>query len=51
MTKLTFGEIYYDDGAHYVGELDFDLPSGRGTMTLADGRSKTCEWYNGNVVE
>ncbi len=51
MTKLTFGEIYYDDGAHYVGELDFDLPFGRGTMTLADGRSKTCEWYNGNVVE
>lgn len=51
MTKLKLGEIYYDDGAHYVGELHFDLPFGKGTMTLADGSSKTCEWYNGNVVE
>ena len=45
---LNFGEIFYEDGAHYKGELDFDLPYGKGTMTLSDGKSKTCEWYYGN---
>jgi len=49
--KLTLGEIYYDDGAHYKGELVFDLPFGKGTMTLSDGSKKTCNWYNGNIDE
>lgn len=49
--KLTFGEIFYDDGSHYKGEIDFDLPYGLGTMTLADGSKKTCNWVHGNVVE
>ena len=49
--KLTFGEIFYDDGSHYKGEIDFDLPYGLGTMTLADGNKKTCHWVHGNVVE
>ena len=48
---LKFGEIIYEDGSHYKGELDFDLPYGNGTMTLLDGNSKTCEWYNGNTIE
>ena len=50
-TKLKLGEIFYDDGCHYEGELDFDSPFGKGTMTLPDGRKKTCEWYNGNIKE
>ena len=49
--KLTFGEIFYDDGSHYKGEIDFDLPYGLGTMTLADGNKKTCHWVHGNVLE
>ena len=49
--KLTFGEIFYDDGSHYKGELDFDLPYGLGTMTLADGNKKTCHWLHGNIQE
>ena len=49
--KLTFGEIFYDDGSHYKGEIDFDLPYGLGTMTLADGNKKTCHWLHGNIQE
>lgn len=49
--NLTYGEIFYDDGAHYEGELNFDLPYGKGTMTLADGRKKVCEWIHGNIKE
>jgi hypothetical protein len=49
--KLTLGEIFYDDGAHYKGEIDFDLPYGLGTMILADGKKITSNWINGNVVE
>lgn len=49
--NLTYGEIFYDDGAHYEGELDFDLPYGKGTMTLADGRKKICQWIHGNIKE
>ena len=49
--KLTLGEIFYDDGAYYKGEIDFDLPYGLGTMILADGKKITSNWINGNVVE
>ena len=49
--KLTFGEIFYDDGSHYKGEIDFDLPYGLGTMTLTDGNKKTCHWLHGNIQE
>jgi len=49
--NISFGEIFYEDGAHYKGELDFDLPYGIGTMTLADGNKKTCHWIHGNVQE
>jgi len=49
--NISFGEIFYDDGAHYKGELHFDLPYGLGTIILADGTKKTCHWVNGNVQE
>tara|TARA_Y100000768_G_C23725072_1_gene562144 strand:+ start:4 stop:729 length:726 start_codon:yes stop_codon:yes gene_type:complete len=49
--NISFGEIFYEDGAHYKGELDFDLPYGIGTMTLADGNKKTCHWVHGNIQE
>ena len=49
--NISSGEIFYDDGAHYKGELDFDLPYGIGTIILADGTKKTCHWVNGNIKE
>ena len=49
--NISFGEIFYDDGAHYKGELEHDLPYGTGTMTLADGNKKTCHWIYGNMQE
>ena len=49
--NISFGEIFYEDGAHYKGELEFDLPYGIGTMTLADGNKKTCHWVHGNIQE
>ena len=49
--NISFGEIFYEDGAHYKGELESDLPYGIGTMTLADGNKKTCNWVHGNVLE
>ena len=48
---ISFGEIFYEDGAYYKGELESDLPYGIGTMTLADGNKKTCHWVHGNVLE
>ena len=49
--NISSGEIFYDDGAHYKGELDFDLPYGNGTITLADGNKTTCQWIQGNMLE
>ena len=49
--NISFGEIFYEDGAYYKGELESDLPYGIGTMTLADGNKKTSHWVHGSVLE
>ena len=38
--KFNLWRDFYDDGAHYEGEL-FWSTNGKGTMTLADGRKKS----------
>ena len=48
---LNKGEIFYENGDYYEGEIDFDLPFGKGRMTFKDGTKKSCEWFNGNPIE
>jgi hypothetical protein len=45
--QLMTGEVFYKDGSHYKGEMYFDIPFGKGTMKLLDGREWTTEWYDG----
>ena len=50
-TQLQKGEIYYEDGFVYKGEIDFFLPHGKGTGTNKDGNSRTGNWFNGNLED
>ena len=50
-TQLQKGEIYYEDGFVYKGEIDFFLPHGKGTGTNKDGNSRTGIWFNGNLED
>jgi len=50
-THLKKGEIHYDDGFIYKGEMDYDLPHGRGTGKELNDKSITCNWFNGNLDE
>jgi len=45
--QLIRGEVFYKDGSHYKGEMYADIPFGKGTMKLPDGREWTTEWYDG----
>jgi hypothetical protein len=49
--QLQKGEIYYEDGFVYKGEIDFFLPHGKGTGTHKDGNSRTGNWFNGNLED
>lgn len=48
---LNKGEIFYENGDHYEGEINFDLPFGKGIMIFKDGTKKNCEWFSGEPVE
>ena len=50
-TQIQKGEIYYEDGFVYKGEISFDLPHGKGTGTHKDGNSRTGNWFNGNLED
>ena len=50
-TQIQKGEIYYEDGFVYKGEINFDLPHGKGTGTHKDGNSHTGNWFNGNLED
>ena len=50
-TQIQKGEIYYEDGFVYKGEISFDLPHGKGTGTHKDGNSHTGNWFNGNLED
>ena len=46
--RINIGEIFFHNGDHYEGEIDFDMPQGEGTMTYNDGSKKKTKWINGN---
>jgi len=50
-TQIQKGEIYYEDGFVYKGEISFDLPHGKGTGIHKDGNSRTGNWFNGNLED
>jgi hypothetical protein len=49
--QIQKGEIYYDDGFIYKGEIDYDLPHGKGTGTTPEGKNISGNWVNGNIDE
>lgn len=55
------GKIFYEvldnidsnrpegQGVEYEGEIDFDQPHGKGTMTFEDGSKKSGTWHEGHI--
>ena len=50
-TEIQKGEIYYEDGFIYKGEIDFDLPHGKGVGVDEEGNSWSGNWFNGNLED
>ena len=58
---VRYGKIFYEvldnidsnrpegQGVEYEGEIDFDQPHGKGTMTFEDGSKKSGTWYEGSI--
>lgn len=41
--------IYYSDNRVYVGSINEGVPHGRGTLTFADGSTRTGSWFLGRL--
>ncbi len=58
---VRYGKIFYEvldnidsnrpegQGVEYEGEIDFDQPHGKGTMTFENGSKKSGTWNQGNI--
>ena len=50
--RIKLGEVFYDNGDRYEGEIEFDRPQGKVTMYYKeDGTHLEGEWDNGNFKE
>ena len=49
-SSINLGEIFFENGDHYEGEIEFDMPQGRGTMKYKDGSKQTTTWVDGVPV-
>ena len=50
--KASIGEIFFENGDWYKGELDFDRPHGKGTMHYKEDSTKLeGEWVDGNIKD
>ena len=47
---IKIGEIFFENGDQYEGEIDYDMPQGEGTMTHNDGTKITGIWKDGNFL-
>ena len=59
--QMREGKIFYEvlpnidsnrpegQAIEYEGEIDFDLPHGKGTMTFEDGSKRSAIWYQGET--
>ena len=50
--KIKFGKIFFENGDRYEGEIEYDMPQGKGTMYYKEnGTHFEGEWVNGNLKE
>ena len=47
--RIKLGEVFYENGDRYEGEIEYDMPQGKGTMFYKeDGTNLEGEWVDGN---
>ncbi len=50
--KIKMGEVFFENGDRYEGEIEYDMPQGKGTMFYKeDGAHLEGEWVDGNFKE
>ena len=50
--RIKLGEVFYENGDRYEGEIEYDRPQGKGTMFYKeDGTHLEGEWVDGNFKE
>tara|TARA_E500000178_G_scaffold41422_1_gene37125 strand:- start:63 stop:677 length:615 start_codon:yes stop_codon:yes gene_type:complete len=50
--KIKLGEVFFENGDRYEGEIEYDMPQGKGTMYYKeDGTHLEGEWVDGNFKE
>ena len=50
--KIKLGEIFYENGDRYEGEIEYDMPQGKGTMYYKEDETHLeGEWIDGNFKE
>ena len=48
--SVDLGEVFFENGDRYEGEIDYDTPQGKGTMYYKeDGTHLEGEWFDGNL--
>ena len=51
-SNIKLGEIFFENGDHYEGEIEYDMPQGKGKMFYKDdGTHLEGEWIDGNFKE
>ena len=51
LKRITFGEIFFENGDRYEGEILSSMPQGKGTMHYKDGTYLEGKWVDGNLKE
>ncbi|MDC3099336.1 hypothetical protein OA337_02095 [Candidatus Pelagibacter sp.] len=47
--KIKLGKVFFENGDRYEGEIEYDMPQGKGTMYYKeDGTHLEGEWVDGN---
>ena len=50
--KIKLGEVFFENGDRYEGEIEYDMPQGKGIMFYKeDGTHLEGEWVDGNFKE
>ena len=48
-SSITFGDIFFENGDRYEGEILGSMPQGKGTMHYKDGTYLEGKWVDGNI--
>ena len=50
--RIKLGKVFFENGDRYEGEIEYDMPQGKGTMYYKeDGTHLEGEWVDGNLKE